>query len=437
MLHSKSLEQRLAKSPLPLIAVYAAVCSFGVYFCMYAFRKPFTAAAFEGLSFMGMSYKVWLVIAQVVGYMLSKFYGIRFISSLDKSKRAVSIIVLISISWIALFLFAVTPVPYGILFLLINGFPLGLVWGLVFSFLEGRRATEFMGTVLAVSFIFSSGIVKTVGKSLVINRHISEFWMPFTTGAIFFIPMLLFVWLLNHVPPPTAEDIQHRTVRNPMTKDERKRFIATFLPGIVIIVASYVLLTILRDFRDNFSNELWVELGYGNQPDIFAQTETVVSLIVLLCMSALVLVKNNLRAFLINHYIIICGYVVALLVTLLFMNHSINAVVWMTGVGTGLYLSYVPFNALYYERMIASYRIKSNVGFLMYISDSFGYLGSVFVLLAKSFFGFHLSWTSFFIHLVLIISLFGIGATIAAAVYFKRKYHSAEQKQPGKIIYAA
>ncbi len=436
MLHSKSLEQRLAKAPLPVIAVYAAVCSFGVYFCMYAFRKPFTAAAFTDLSFIGMSYKIWLVIAQVIGYMLSKFYGIRFISGLNKSKRAISIIVLISISWIALFLFALVPVPYGIIFLLINGFPLGLVWGLVFSFLEGRRATEFMGTVLSISFIFSSGVVKTVGKSLVINQHISEFWMPFLTGAIFFFPMLLFVWLLNHVPPPTAEDIQNRTVRNPMTSDERKRFVATFLPGIVIIVASYVLLTILRDFRDNFSNELWIELGYGNQPDIFAQTETIVSLIVLFCMSALVLVKNNLKAFLINHYIIIGGYIVALLATLLFMNKNINAVFWMTMVGTGLYLSYVPFNALYYERMIASFRIKGNVGFLMYISDSFGYLGSVFVLLAKSFWGLHLSWTSFFIHLVLIISLFGIGATLIASFYFKRKHHFIEQKQT-HTVYAA
>ncbi len=437
MLHSKGLEQRLAKAPLPLMAVYAAVCSFGVYFCMYAFRKPFTAAGFEGLSFLNMSYKVWLVIAQVIGYMLSKFYGIRFISELNKNKRAITIVLLITISWIALFLFAIAPVPYGIIFLLINGFPLGLVWGLVFSFLEGRRATEFMGTVLSVSFIFSSGVVKTVGKSLVIDGHISEMWMPFVTGALFFIPMLLFVWLLNHIPPPSEEDIRYRTVRNPMTKEERKQFLAAFLPGIIIIVASYVLLTILRDFRDNFSNELWVELGYGNQPDIFAETETIVSLIVLLCMSALVLVKNNIKAFLINHYIIIIGYVVALVATLLFINKSINPVFWMTMVGTGLYLSYVPFNALYYERMIAGFKIRGNVGFLMYISDSFGYLGSVFVLLAKNFFGLHLSWTTFFVNLVLIISLFGISATVIAAIYFKRKYHSTLQQKQMKAVYAA
>ena len=436
MLQSKALEKRLANAPLAFTSVYAALCAFGVYFCMYAFRKPFTAAGFNNLYFLSIPYKVWLVIAQVIGYMLSKFYGIRFISGLDKSKRAISIIVIIFLAWIALFLFAISPVPYGIIFLLLNGFPLGLVWGLVFSYLEGRRATEFMGTILSITFIFASGVMKTVGKSFVVNDHISEMWMPFLTGGLFLLPLIFFVWMLNHVPPPTEQDIASRAVRQPMTKQERKQFLATFLPGIIIIVASYVLLTILRDFRDNFSNELWTELGYGNQPDIFAETETVVSFIVLLCMASLVFIKENIKAFLMNHYIIVAGYVVALVSTLFFINQSITAVLWMTLVGTGLYLSYVPFNALYYERMIASFKVKSNVGFLMYISDSFGYLGSVLVLLAKQFFGLHLSWTTFFVNLVLFISLFGIFATIIAAVYFRKKYESIEGKTI-TTVYAA
>ncbi len=68
-----------------------------------------------------------------------------------------------------------------------------MIWGLVFSYLEGRKATEFMGAVLSVSFIFSSGVVKTIGKGLVLNGHVSEFWMPFYTGSIFLIPLFLLV----------------------------------------------------------------------------------------------------------------------------------------------------------------------------------------------------------------------------------------------------
>lgn len=421
---SPVLQNRLMKLPSWLLSVYAAVCSFGVYFCMYAFRKPFTAAGYEGLLFLHVDYKIWLVSAQVIGYMLSKFYGIRFISAMHGPKRANTIVILILFAWIALLLFAVTPMPYNIIFLLINGFPLGMIWGLVFSFLEGRKSTEFTGAVLSVSFIFSSGVVKSAGKWLMIDWNVSEFWMPFTTGAMFVLPMILFTWLLNHLPPPSTADVAMRHERKAMTKTERKAFVSAFLPGLIMIVFTYMLLTILRDFRDNFANELFTELGFGNNASIFTQTEVPVSLIVLLCMALLVLEKNNFKAFVINHIIIIGGYALALLSTLLFINNAIPALYWMVLVGTGLYLSYVPFNCLYFERMIASYRINANVGFVMYISDSFGYLGSVLVLFGKQLSGQSMSWTSFFEHAVIIISLTGIIGTLAALFYFNKKYSS-------------
>lgn len=432
---SSSLKIWLTRMPGWFIAVYAAVCSFCVYFSMYAFRKPFTAAGFEGEFFLHIDYKVWLVTAQVIGYMLSKFYGIKFISGIQKEKRAGAIVTLILISWMALLLFAITPSPYNIIFLLLNGFPLGMVWGLVFSFLEGRRRTEFMGAVLAVSFIFSSGVVKSVGKSLIVDHHVSEMWMPFLTGGLFVLPMLLFTWLLNHLPPPTEADIALRSVRNPMTQQERKSFLAIFLPGIIMIVATYVLLTVLRDFRDNFANELWIELGFKDQASIFTETEIPVSLIVLLSMSLLIIVKDNIKAFMINHYIIIAGYALALVSTLLFQNHHISPILWMIMIGTGLYLSYVPFNALYFERMIASYKIKGNVGFIMYIADAFGYLGSVVVLFVKQFLGLHVSWTTFFVNAVLTICTFGIAGTIIASIYFRNKYYSNQRNI--NTVYAA
>lgn len=412
--------------PAWFISIYAAVCSFCVYFCMYAFRKPFTAAGFEGITFLNIDYKVWLVTAQVLGYMLSKFYGIRFISAMKQEKRAATIVKLILFGWLSLLVFALTPAPFNILFLCLNGFPLGMVWGLVFSFLEGRRSTEFMGAVLCISFIFSSGVVKSVGKYIVLNWQVSETWMPFIAGGLFVLPLLVFTWLLDHVPPPTEKDVQLRSAREPMTKAERKDFLALFLPGIITIVTTYVLLTVLRDFRDNFANELYTELGYGNSASIFTITEIPVSLIVLLCMSLLVLVKNNFRAFMINHYMVIGGYALTLVSTLLFTAHYIDPVVWMTMTGTGLYLSYVPFNALYFERMIAVYKVKSNIGFIMYVADAFGYMGSVLVLFLKEFIGMQLSWTSFFTHAVIFVSSIGIAGTIVAAIYFRKKYLSIQ-----------
>jgi len=79
--------------------------------------------------------------------------------------------------------------------LFINGFPLGMIWGLVFGYLEGRRSTEFMAAVLSISLIFASGFVKTIGRTLMSSIHVNEYYMPFLTGALFVIPLLLFVFL--------------------------------------------------------------------------------------------------------------------------------------------------------------------------------------------------------------------------------------------------
>src|SRR5580704_4577929 len=218
----------LQRCPGWVFIVYVSLTSFTVYASMYGFRKPFTAASYEGIAFLGISYKVVLVIAQVLGYMLSKFYGIRFIAGMEPARRAGFIVKLVLTAWISLLLFGLVPAPYNFVFMFINGLPLGMIWGLVFGFVEGRRTTELMGAVLATSFVFASGLAKTVGKSMMLYAHISEFWMPFAAGAVFIGPLLLATWLLNQTPAPSAEDIAMRTVRLPMGKEQRRDFLRIF-----------------------------------------------------------------------------------------------------------------------------------------------------------------------------------------------------------------
>lgn len=171
-------------------AVYAIVAAFGTYFCMYAFRKTFTAAEFKDLSLWGVDYKILLLTAQVLGYMLAKFIGIKVISELKAGRRLFLLLSLVAISEVALLLFAVVPVPYNFLFLFFNGLPLGMIWGIVFSYLEGRTTSDTLGAGLSVSFIVSSGAVKTVGSSLMLYGGISQFWMPFVAGLLFILPLL-------------------------------------------------------------------------------------------------------------------------------------------------------------------------------------------------------------------------------------------------------
>ena len=411
------LRAKVAKWPYWLVSVMAAVSAFGTYSCMYSFRKAFAAGTFTGQQYFHVDYKVWLVIAQVIGYMCSKFYGIKFIAEVNSKNRARYILTLIGVAWAALLAFAFVPAPWNIVFLFINGFPLGLIWGLVFGYLEGRRSTEFMASVLSISLIFASGFVKTVGRTLITSSHVNEYLMPFLTGAVFALPLLFFVGCMEMIPLPTAEDRTARAERVPMNAEERKQFIMRFLPGIILTLIVYVLLTIMRDVRDNFEVEIWASLGIKDN-SIFTTTDIKISVVVLIAMSLLILIKRNLLAFSVIHLMIIGGCVLVGASTIMFSSHMITAPVWMIMVGLGLYLGYVPYNAVFFERMIASFHYKSNVGFIMYVADSVGYLGSVSVLLVKELGRPSISWGDFFKEGVMVVAVVGAVCGTLSLLYF-------------------
>src|SRR5580658_7959 len=416
----------LQRSPGWAFVLYVSLTSFTVYACMYGFRKPFTAASFDGIVIGRIHYKVILVIAQTIGYMLSKFYGIRFIARMDPAKRAGFIVKLVLTAWVSLLLFGLVPAPYNFVFMFINGLPLGMVWGLVFGFLEGRRTTELMGAILSTSFIFASGLAKTVGKSMLLFAGVSEFWMPFVAGAVFIGPLLLATWLLKQTPPPTAEDIAMRTVRLPMGKEQRLNFLQIFGLALIPIVISYALLTVMRDFTEDFANELWSETGYKNNADVFASTSTIVSLSVLAVIGGFFLIRNNFRAFLLNNVIIIGGFALAAGATVAFHLHWISPVVWIVTASAGLYLGYVPYNCFYFERMLAAYKIPGNVGFLIYIADAFGYLGTVAVLLIKEFVRIKYTWVDFFTGMFYVAAAGGIVLVLWSAILFTRIYRKQQ-----------
>jgi hypothetical protein len=397
--------------------LYASGAAFAAYSCMYAFRKPFAVGHFAGLEFLGMDYKTLIVIAQVIGYMLSKFLGIRVIAELGRTRRPLLLLVLIGSAEAALVLFAVVSPPWNFVFLFLNGIPLGMVWGVVFSYLEGRRSTDLMTLGLCVSFIVASGFVKTVGK-WILGWGVSEFAMPALAGALFFLPLLICAFLLENLPPPSADDEALKTRRIPMSGADRKAFFTAFFPGLILMIAAYLLLTAYRDFRDNYMADIWEMLGFGRSAAVFTATEVPVAAGVLVLLALIMRVRDNYRALVINHLAVFGGFVVVGLATLLFQAGLLSAPVWMALVGFGLFLGYVPFNGIIYDRLIAVFRYPSNAGYLIYVGDFVGYLASVVVLGYKSFFQKTASYYSFFVAGSYVLSLVGSVLTALSLAYF-------------------
>lgn len=404
-----------------LFSLFCIAGAFITYCSMYAFRKPFTASIYADLQFFGIDYKILLITAQVFGYMLSKFIGIKVVSEITPNQRIKTILLLMGIAWIALLLFAITPSPYNIIFMFLNGIPLGMIWGLVFSFLEGRRNTELLGAGLSVSFIVASGLVKSVGKFLISNYQVSEFWMPFLVGLIFVPTLFLGIWMLHKIPPPSLEDEQHRTKRVPMSRAQRRNFFLSFAPGIILMVTVYIALTIFRDLRDNFAVELWTDLGYGNTPQVLLTAEIPIAISVFIIVALTMFIKKNEAAFYTNLWVIIFGGALLILTTWLFQQKLIHPAVWMIMVGFGMYLSYVIYNTVLFERWIAFFKYQSNIGFLMYIADAFGYLGSVGILLYRNFGTSNINWLLFISNISYIVGIITVALGILAIFYFRQK----------------
>lgn len=410
--------------------VVLAFLAFATYSCMYAFRKPFTVATFEDMLFLGIHYKIWLITAQVIGYTSSKFVGIKIIAEVRHHQRWYYILGLIGVAWLALLGFALSPSPFNIIFLFINGFPLGLIWGLVFTYVEGRQTTEVLMAALCTSFIFASGLVKSVGKWWLVYTDISEFWMPFMTGLTFIPLLVLSVWLLDRRPGPDKIDMAMRTARPPVDAAQRKFIIKSYLPGLILLIVTYMLLTAFRDFRDNFMAEIWMDLGKASDPSIFTKTEVPIAIVVLVIMSLIVVIRSNKKAFMFIQALVIVGLFTTGLCTLLFMDGKINAFNWMVLTGMGLYMSYIPFNGILFDRLVAAFRHVGTAGFLVYLADAFGYLGSTGVLLYKNFGQAQLSWLEFFSYGAIILSGLGLLLMISSMLYFKQKIRKLNAETP-------
>jgi len=138
----------------------------------------------------------------------------------------------------------------------------------------------------------------------------------------------------------------------------------------------------------------------------------------------MIVIRDNHKALVISHYLVAFGFALAGFSSWLFIHHFLLPFTWMTLVGLGLYIGYIPFNCIFFDRLIATFKKAGNVGFLMYIADSFGYLGSVSVIVSKSIYSKKLAWATVYSNGVVYLSVAGVVGTFIALAWFNKKYKS-------------
>ena len=137
--------------------------------------------------------------------------------------------------------------------------------------------------------------------------------------------------------------------------------------------------------RDSFFVEILEDTGVDVVPGTLTATEGVVAGVVLIPIAGLVFCKNNLLAFQISMFFLISGAVIMLVSTYAYLASSYDGVHYYILSGVASYLSYVPYNSLLYERLIAVLRTPCTVSYLMAVMDASGYVGVVAVYLVAEY----------------------------------------------------
>ena len=251
--------------------------------------------------------------------------------------------------------------------------------------------------------------------------------MPFTAGLVFLGPLVVFVWMLRQIPPPSDSDIAARSARAPMTGTERLAMVRRHGVRLFGIIFAYLLITVLRSVRADFAPEIWAGLGLGKQPAIFTQSELWVTLGVVVANGAVVLIPNNRRAFFTSLGLSAGGLALALFALVGIRTGIVSPFVFMVLLGVGMYVPYVAVHTTVFERLIALTRERGNIGFLMYIADSVGYVGYAGLMVTRSAFPVKESFLGFFLDLATILVVGAFVAVVLSWVLYARRAPQATE----------
>ena len=401
-----------------IFIIWAGGAALISYSLVYALRKPFTAAEFDGLYAWGIDYKILVSIVQLLGYVAAKMLGIKYISELQPQNRLRFIIGSAALSEISLLAFALIPTPYNIASLFFNGLSLGCMWGVIFSFLEGRRTTDILASIMGVSMALSSGVAKSMGLYALSSLQISEFWMPALIGALAFPLLSLMGWVMTKLPAPSAEDIATRTKRVTLNGSQRWQLFRQFLPILLPLFAANLLLTVQRDIKEDF---IVCIIDVNTIPSwLFAKLDGIATVLLLGTFALLATVRSHAHALCILLGMATIG--MALITTLGMGNFpGLSTSTWLFLQTFCLDIAYLGFQTIFFERFIACFKIHGNVGFFIITIDFIGYMGTLALLIFKEMGAREMDWSAFYNAMSIVIGIACCVAFLYSACWILRE----------------
>jgi MFS family permease len=331
----------------------------------------------------------------------------------------------VALAELALVFFGLLPQPFNVFALFFNGLALGCMWGVIFSFIEGRKVTDILASLLGVSMAVSSGMAKSMGLFVVNTFGVTEFWMPALIGGLAFPLLILMGWSLNKLPQPTDEDRALRSERVTLNGEQRRQLFKSYMPLLIMLFFANLFITILRDIKEDFLVNI-IDVSTISSW-LFAQVDGMVTLIILGIFAMMSLINSNYRVLQVLLAMVIGG---AGTISYLAFNYDalqLPTLYWLFLQSLSLYIVYLSFQTLFFERFIACFKIKGNVGFFIATIDFIGYTGTVCVLLFKEFCSPDINWMEFYNQFSGWVGIVCSIAFIGSAIYLMQRYKLERQ----------
>ena len=152
-----------------------------------------------------------------------------------------------------------------------------------------------------------------------------------------------------------------------------------------------------------------------------------VTLIILRIFAMMSLINSNYRVLQVLLAMVIGG---AGTISYLAFNYDalqLPTLYWLFLQSLSLYIVYLSFQTLFFERFIACFKIKGNVGFFIATIDFIGYTGTVCVLLFKEFCSPDINWMEFYNQFSGWVGIVCSIAFIGSVIYLMQRYKLERQ----------
>lgn len=309
------------------------------------------------------------------------------------------------------------------------------MWGVIFSFLEGRRVTDLLASLMGLSIAISSGTAKSLGLFVMNGLHVSEFWMPAFIGAFAFPLLSLLGWAMTRLPHPTKADMELRTERVALDRKGRSAVFKSFMPVLLMLFFANLFITVLQDLKEDFLVKIIDVKAAGLSSWAFAKIDATVTLVILILFAAMSMVKSNVKVLCLLLALVTCGCAVLSSVAFNYEAWNLPVTFWLFLQSLCLYTVYLSFQTLFFERFIACFRIKGNVGFFIITLDFIGYMGTVLVLVFKECFNPDVNWLQFYNFACSYVGIICSVSFACSAAYIVWRYRRERHRGPKNFVY--